>query len=235
MGFPIETFGNDIKGSRDFPVKKFYRIAPVFFLFSLCAICLSACSSTRNENLDRTSREQAATIKSLRQELNRLNKEIGELSKSGNQLGRAKYEMEKQLSGEVADGSLSIDMQEKGLVVTVLDRVLFDSGRAELKNESLETLDKLAEVLADSVKDHAVYIEGHTDNLPIRYSSWKSNWELSATRALEVLHYFVDEKQMDPRRFAATGYGEFHPVVPNATPADRMKNRRVEIVLNTCA
>ena len=123
-------------------------------------------------------------------------------------------------------------MQEKGLVVTVLDRVLFDPGRADLRESAFQTLDKVSVILKEQVPDQIVYIEGHTDNQPIRYSGWRSNWELSISRAMEVLHYFTGQDGLDPRRFAVTGYGEFHPLVENDTPEGRMKNRRVEIVVS---
>ena len=77
-----------------------------------------------------------------------------------------------------------------------------------------------------------IYIEGHTDDEPIRLSAWRSNWELSTARALEVLHYFIDAGNLNPKRLAATGYGEFHPVGDNSSPEGRSANRRVEIVVS---
>jgi chemotaxis protein MotB len=92
-------------------------------------------------------------------------------------------------------------------------------------------LDKVAAVLTTTVSDLNIGIEGHTDNVPIKYSGWKSNWELSTARALSVLHYLEDSKNIDPKRLSATGYGEFQPVTVNDTPEGRQKNRRVEIVI----
>ncbi|PIP18961.1 MAG: hypothetical protein COX41_05460, partial [Candidatus Omnitrophica bacterium CG23_combo_of_CG06-09_8_20_14_all_41_10] len=91
--------------------------------------------------------------------------------------------------------------------------------------------DKVAEVLNRDVPDSQVAVEGHTDNDPIKYSGWKSNWELSSGRALAVLHYLVDECKVEPQRLSANGYGEYHPVAPNDTPQNKQKNRRVEIVI----
>jgi chemotaxis protein MotB len=76
-----------------------------------------------------------------------------------------------------------------------------------------------------------VGIEGHTDNEPIRHSGWKSNWELSANRALSVLHYLVDNRGISPTRLSALAYGEFHPVTSNDAKQGRQLNRRVEIVI----
>jgi len=100
-----------------------------------------------------------------------------------------------------------------------------------LRSESFEKLDKVASVLNTTVRDLNVGIEGHTDNVPIKHSGWKSNWELSAARAMSVLHYLINEHAMDPGRLSATGFGEFHPVESNETAEGRQKNRRVEIVI----
>ncbi|MCK5081464.1 MAG: OmpA family protein, partial [Candidatus Omnitrophica bacterium] len=81
------------------------------------------------------------------------------------------------------------------------------------------------------VSDLNVGIEGHTDNVPITHSGWKSNWELSTARALSVLHHLEDNEGISPKRLSATGYGEFRPVASNATKAGKQDNRRVEIVI----
>ena len=124
-----------------------------------------------------------------------------------------------------------MEMQERGLVVTVLDRVLFDPGKAEIKDSARTTLDKVADVLKSRVPEHLVYVEGHTDNDPIRYSGWRSNWELSTARATEVIHYFVESQAVNPTRLIASGFGEFHPVAGNDTLEGKVRNRRVEIVI----
>jgi chemotaxis protein MotB len=79
--------------------------------------------------------------------------------------------------------------------------------------------------------DYYVGIEGHTDNIPIARSGWKSNWELSSARALAVLHYLEKEEKISPERLSAIGYGEFQPVASNDTKDGRQANRRVEIVI----
>ena len=89
----------------------------------------------------------------------------------------------------------------------------------------------MAEVLNTTVRDLNVGIEGHTDNEPIKHSGWKSNWELSAARALSVLHYMADNHGVEPSRLSAIGYGEYHPVETNDTREGRQNNRRVEIVI----
>ena len=89
----------------------------------------------------------------------------------------------------------------------------------------------MAEVLNKDVPNSSVAIEGHTDNEPIKYSGWKSNWELSSARALAVLHYLTDECKVAPGRLSANGYGEYRPVAPNNSLENMKKNRRVEIVI----
>lgn len=200
------------------------------FLIFISLLALSGCASS-GDNLRRINQEQAATIQSLNDEIYRLNQELDQIMNSREQLARAKAELEQKLQEELASGNLSVAMQDRGLVVTMLDRILFDSGKAQLKTTSRGTLDKVAGVLKDKVGDHMIQVEGHTDNEPIKYSGWRSNWELSTARATEVIHYFVSERSLIPEGLAATGYGEFHPVADNATPDGRMKNRRVEIVI----
>jgi chemotaxis protein MotB len=85
--------------------------------------------------------------------------------------------------------------------------------------------------LIKNVPENQIGIEGHTDNEPIKYSGWKSNWELSTARALSVLHYLIDEKGISPYRISAIGYGEYRPVTSNNTKEGRQLNRRVEIVI----
>ena len=123
-------------------------------------------------------------------------------------------------------------MEDRGLVVTVLDQILFDPGKTTLKSKAKETLSKVADILKKNVQDNIVYVEGHTDSDPIKHSGFKSNWELSTTRATEVVHFFVDEQKVTPERLVACGYGEYHPVASNKTAAGKVQNRRVEIVIS---
>ena len=147
-----------------------------------------------------------------------------------NELQRAKEELEKRLQDDINNKQVKVEMQSKGLVITFVSEVLFDSGRAKLRQASLSKLDKVAGVLNTTVSDLNVGIEGHTDNQPIKRSGWKSNWELSTARALSVLHYLSEKSVAEPR-LAAIGYGEYKPVASNDTKEGRQKNRRVEIVI----
>ncbi|MEW5758571.1 MAG: OmpA family protein [Candidatus Omnitrophota bacterium] len=156
---------------------------------------------------------------------------IQSLSKQVDELANAKIILEERLQKEIADKEVRLEMAEKGLVVTFVSDVLFDSGKAKLRPESYEALNKVAQVLKENVPDLNVGVEGYTDNQPILHSGWKSNWELSSARALSVVHYLIDAQGVRPDRLRAIGYGEFHPVASNDTKEGRQLNRRVEIVI----
>lgn len=158
-------------------------------------------------------------------------RKIEELSQQLEELNRAKRLLEDRLSQEIADRQVRVQMMEKGLVITFVADVLFDSGKAKLRPEAYASLDKVARVLGENVPQLNVGIEGHTDNVPIKYSGWRSNWELSSARALSVLHYLVNEKGILPERVSAVGYGEYQPVASNDIKEGRQLNRRVEIVI----
>jgi len=156
---------------------------------------------------------------------------IEELSKQLDELNQTKKLLEERLGQEIKDKQVRLEMMEKGLVITFLADVLFDSGKSKIKPEAYATLDKVTRVLNENVPEYNVGIEGHTDNVPIKLSGWKSNWELSTARALSVLHYIVDQKGVAPSRVSAIGYGEYNPVASNDNIEGRQLNRRVEIVI----
>jgi chemotaxis protein MotB len=182
-------------------------------LFIFCAISLTGCTIVYQKG------RQVDVEK-----ISRLKSELTALE-------RAKNELEDRLSGEIADKQVKVEMLEKGLVITFVAEVLFDSGKAVLRDDSFAKIDKVSTVIRTIVPDYGIGIEGHTDNEPIRHSAWKSNWELSSARALSVLHYLEDKGGVEPRRLAATGYGEYRPVASNDDRDGQKKNRRVEIVI----
>lgn len=155
---------------------------------------------------------------------------ISELSSRVNELEEAKALLEERLKNEIRDKQVKLDITKRGLVITFVDEVLFDSGKAVLKQEALPILDKVVGVIKEKVADRDIGIEGHTDNEPIQYSGWKSNWELSTSRATTVLHY-LEDSGISPGKLQATGFGEYRPVTSNDTEEGRQQNRRVEVVI----
>jgi chemotaxis protein MotB len=141
-------------------------------------------------------------------------------------LRQAKAELEARLSSS----EISIGYDDRGLVTRMLDRVLFDSGKAQLRQDTSPVLDRVAQVLKE-LPAHPVRVEGHTDNVPITYSGWPDNQALSVARAEAVAAYLVTRHGLDPGQLAASGYGESRPIASNDTPEGRQRNRRVEIVI----
>jgi chemotaxis protein MotB len=127
--------------------------------------------------------------------------------------------------------SLRTSIDERGLVIRLLtDKVLFDSGQADLKSRSLPLVHGIARILATDGLPNPVRVEGNTDNVPISSAVFHSNWELSAARATAVLTDLI-AGGVPERRLSVTGYADQHPVASNATPSGRALNRRVEIVV----
>ena len=126
-----------------------------------------------------------------------------------------------------------LSVEERGLVIRFMDNVLFDSGKADLKPESIEILKSLAEILnREEFEERLIKIEGHTDTDPIIYSKdFPTNWELSATRATNVLRYLVEKEAIEGSRISSSGYSFYRPIAPNDTPGNKAKNRRVDIVI----
>jgi chemotaxis protein MotB len=137
----------------------------------------------------------------------------------------------RELSAAGLQNAVTFRMEERGLIVTIVsDSVLFDVGSADLRDDGRSVLDHLASALAQ-LPNHLA-IEGHTDNTPIvgggRYAS---NWELSTARSTAVLRYLVEAHGLSSDRVSAAGYADQRPVAPNDNPADKARNRRVEIVV----
>ncbi len=118
-----------------------------------------------------------------------------------------------------------ISMDGSEVFIQVKDHLLFNLGKADLKPNFLTILSLIAKTLLKDAKE--IKIEGHTDDLPIRTEKYPSNWELSLDRALSVLKYFVKHEGISPNKLTAAGFGEHHPIVPNNSPENRAKNRRV--------
>ena len=157
--------------------------------------------------------------------------QIKKLTTQVEELEQAKRMLEDRLAREIADKQVLLEQTSRGLVITMANDILFDSGKAKLKRDAHDVLKKIASVIQEAAPDRNVGVEGHTDSVPIKHSGWKSNWELSAARATNVLHYLIDECGMEPQKMSAIGYGEYRPVETNDTKEGRGRNRRVEIII----
>lgn len=155
---------------------------------------------------------------------------IEQLGEELKALEEAKADLENRLKDVIRDKQVKLEMTDRGLVITFVAEVLFDSGKAELRSRSRPILEQVAQVITQRLADREIGIEGHTDNEPIQVSGWKSNWELSTARATSVLHE-LEQQDVRPEQLSAIGYGEFRPVASNAGPEGRQQNRRVEIVI----
>ena len=137
-----------------------------------------------------------------------------------------------EMKEEIDHGQIVITELKGKLTVDVVDKILFDSGRAEIKPEGLAVLKRVVDILI-TVTDKTIRVEGHTDNVPIKGALAKrypTNWELSAARALTVTRY-LEKEGLDPALLSAAAFGEYQPVADNETAEGRAKNRRIAIIL----
>ena len=178
-----------------------------------------------------------AELKTLNDRLAQLERQTAEVSAQKDEeirkLKGTYDDLVKDLKGEIEKGEIKVTQIRDKLSVNLVEKVLFDSGRAEVKAQGEEVLKKVGAILLD-VKDKEIRVEGYTDDVPIGESLRKrfpSNWELSTQRATNVLRFLQDQAGLDGARLSAVGYGPFRPVADNKIPEGRAQNRRIEIVL----
>ncbi len=140
-------------------------------------------------------------------------------------------ELKELIKEKALSDQISVEFSEGEMLIRIESPVLFAIGKAQLKPQAYSILDKIIEITTET--NNRIRIEGHTDNIPIHTPQYPSNWELSTARALSVLRYFLGSGRISPERLAAVGYGQYHPLVPNDSPENRSKNRRVEIYISS--
>jgi chemotaxis protein MotB len=148
-------------------------------------------------------------------------------------LGEVKAQLQRRLAGAIAANQVAVEVDPRGLVVSIREAGAFAASRADLSDAAQAILAEVGGALA-AIANH-VRIEGHTDDVPIHTDRFESNWELSTTRATTVVRFFVDRAGLRPDRLSAAGYGEYFPRAPNTSEANRVRNRRVDIVILTQA
>jgi len=138
--------------------------------------------------------------------------------------------VEKLLQKNISQSkSIKLLKSDKGLIIRVNSRMLFDEGSAVIKKDALKSLNEIIKVLTKI--DNPVIIEGHTDSTPIKNAQFPSNWELSTARATNIISYMMRTGNISPKRLCAVGYGEYMPISNNTSNNGRILNRRVDIIV----
>jgi chemotaxis protein MotB len=162
-------------------------------------------------------------------QINDLQSQVADLQKDKDEAAQTSKALEDEMRSDLQSQDVTISNLQGKLTVSILDRVLFDSGEAILKPDGESVLRKVAAILAEH-PELKIHVIGHTDNVPV-HTRFASNWELSAARALAAVHFLTEQANVDPRRVGAVGYGEYRPIADNSTPEGRAKNRRIAIVI----
>jgi chemotaxis protein MotB len=177
-----------------------------------------------------------ARVKALEGEKTDLAKNVAAKDSELAELKGAHDKLEEKMKEEIAKGEIELISADGKLRVDLVDKILFDSGDAQISKRGESVLLRVGTVLAlPQMGDKQIQVSGHTDNQPILSPKLKaqypSNWELSVTRALNVVRFLQDAAKVPPDRLGATGYGEHHPIASNRTVKGRARNRRIEILL----
>jgi len=174
-----------------------------------------------------------AEIAGLQEKLSLAEARIGELLQERDWTVQSRNSLEGEMRAALESKDVTISQLQGKLTVNILDRVLFDSGEAQVKLDGESVLRKVAAFLTKhpALKVHVI---GHTDNVPIKAAArgrFPSNWELSSARANAAVRFLSEQGGVDPRRLGAVGYGEFRPIADNSTPEGRARNRRIAITV----
>lgn len=133
------------------------------------------------------------------------------------------------LEEEGLEADVTLSRDQEGVYIDIQEAIMFDPGLAELKDNGQETMSRLAGLF--ELFDNEIIIEGYTDDIPTGGGRFETNWELSVARSVTVLRYLYENHDIAPTRLSARGYGEYRPIVPNDSAANRTLNRRVNIVI----
>ncbi len=184
------------------------------------AVAGAATGALIGDALDEYAYDNAAGMKDKDSQINDLQR----------QLSSAEQELA-NLRNKPGMENVQVESVNGQLRFTILNEVLFESGKAELKQTSKTTLDSVLAVIQQDFANRDITVEGHTDSDPIQKSKWKDNWELSYNRSIAVVYYLINEKKIAPERLKAVACGDSQPVAPNDTAAHKRMNRRAVIVV----
>lgn len=204
------------------------------------AEAMAASDAAKEEELATIKAELGAKSKEnefLGREVERLKLKAGELSSAKErELANVKSTYEnlvEELKKEIEQGDIKITQAVDRLSVNMVEKILFDSGKAEIKKDGLKVIQRVGDILK-KVTDRQIRVEGHTDNVQIGArirDKYPTNWELSTARATNVVRYLQDKVGIDPKLLSAAGLADNKPVALNDTPEGKAQNRRIEVVL----
>lgn len=129
------------------------------------------------------------------------------------------------------EDKLEAELTSKGLVLKIKDGVLYGSGSADISEGAGAIVEEISKMLVTD-PPRSIFIEGHTDNIPSNSAAFPSNWELSSARAINFMKILLENDDLDPRKFSATGFAEHQPIAGNDTVEGRAENRRVEVLIS---
>ena len=193
------------------------------------------------EELQGTNSELAFEVESLKARIAEVSSQyetkLAEISQEKqaeiNRLKETQDKLLEEMKDEIEQKQVEITQMADRLSVSMVDKILFPSGKAEITPEGLKVLERVGNII-NKIEDKIIRVEGHTDNVPIHprlQDEFPSNWELSAARATHVVKFLQEKVGIAPEKLQAVGLSEYHPVASNKTKAGRSKNRRIEIAL----
>lgn len=223
------------------------------FITVLCVLVIGLAVTTvlfynLNKKTEKSLKDLSETIDNLQARADILDKEktvianelaakIADISKEKEEeIARLKNTYDELVTGmkqEIEEGQIKITRMADRLSVSMVDRILFPSGEADITPAGLKVLERVGKVLKNT-KDKIIRVEGHTDNVsikPLLQKQFPTNWELSAARATNVVRFLQEKVGVDPKRLQAIGMSEYHPVASNAIASGQSRNRRIEINL----
>jgi chemotaxis protein MotB len=207
------------------------RLPKALVLLGTLAVMVSAgCAEKKKDAGGDKVADDAALLKQAQLDLQRAQAEAKAAQDRLAELEAQNGQLKAQLSGATKEPAAAPGWKTVpgGAMISLDGTVLFDSGKNTLKPSGEKTLNDVAATLKSKYPDYDIYVFGHTDTQPIKHSKWKDNYELSCERSLSVVRYLMG-KGIKPQSLAACGWGQYRPVAPNSTAAERAYNRRVEI------